>query len=218
MTDRASHHPDPDRDPLNPDASSEASETGRHKAGHPIADDLRASVEDLILRALDDELDADERVELDRVLGTSPEARQMKVQHEALGSLTASWSRHLPDFDVDTVAERIALAEGRPDDSLRTRRLIFRIGAPLAAAAAIAMAVYLGSSPASTEPFVNVALVRPDAESPAVSAAPLVRVAYARVETTQIRVNEEVPSAPRLVLTMVSEPPAPAGVAGLFQG
>lgn len=164
------------------------------KEEHPIHPDDPGF---LMSRQLDGDLTPDERRQLDELLSRDAEADRQMREYARLDQLLGEWGRAEPRIEWGRF-QRDVLAEirRRPAASRRTWNFVIRLGTPLAAAAAIALALWLpfGHEPnpaATTQPFVVVRIERPPVATPwgegdRAGAAPGIRVAFARERETVV--------------------------------
>ncbi len=116
------------------------------------ADDGLRAVDALVKRWGDKKAAYDEAAFVDRVSETISGEFDAEDLEE-VDELIARWAAHGPEVDWEKFEAGVT-GRIKPAGSVRSlRRVIFRIGAPLAAAAAIVMAVSIGlNRPASPEP------------------------------------------------------------------
>ncbi len=145
----------------------------------------------LMSRRLDDDLTPDERRQLDELLSRDAEADRQMREYARLDQLLGEWGRAEPRIEWGRFQRDVLAAiRRRPSASRSPWNFVIRLGTPLAAAAAIALALWLPfgheSNPtAMAQPFVAVMIERPPATTPwgegeRSGAAPDIRVAFAR--------------------------------------
>ncbi|MCC7291250.1 MAG: hypothetical protein IT449_04205 [Phycisphaerales bacterium] len=166
----------------------------------------------LMSRRLDDDLTPEERRRLEALLSQDAEAERQMREYARLDQLLGEWGRAEPRVEWGRFQQGV-LAEirRRPAASRRTLNFVIRLGTPLAAAAAIALALWLPfdhepDPAAMTRAFVAVMIERPPVATPwgegdRAGAAPGIRVAFARERETVV---EETLPTRRIMLGAVT--------------